>query len=308
MKSRVERGENFQITGNHPGIRMELHPTLVALMSSRQARSQPHCCAARRDAEQPSKAEHSSRSRSSPSTILTQRKNRNKKKQNKTRNKMSSHATLGAAADDRKARLAKLKSLKRKQPEPEESREEEPAPQSPSNDTTTTAPPTTDIARLHLSGRNYDFETKGPKLGFEAPPTLALAAPTLEDQASALETTSLQRAAADAAQAADKGIDLFNLQPKKPNWDLKRELHLRMAALDVRTENALARLVRERLAEKKAGAAAVGGGEGAADGEAGAEGMLDGAALVEGLRVREREEEEEARREREVEAEEFGMP
>ena len=82
-----------------------------------------------------------------------------------------------------------------------------------------------------------------------------------------------------------------------------------MAALDVRTENAIARLVRERLAEKKAAATATGkGGEGAEDGEGGKEGLLDGAALVEGLRVREREEEEEARREREVEAEEFGMP
>lgn len=232
---------------------------------------------------------------------------------------MSSHATLGAAADDRKARLAKLKSLKRKQPASEETEPEEAPPvlsHDDDNDNTnknlnddnepSPAPPTQDVARLHLSGRNYDPTTKGPKLGFEAPPTLALAQPTLEEQADELEQDSKRQAAIDAQD--DKGIDLFKLQPKKPNWDLKRELNARMEVLNVRTENAIARLVRERLAEKKKSAAEARGGAGGgedADGEA--EGMLEGTAIVEGLRMREREEEEEARREREAEAEEFGM-
>jgi coiled-coil domain-containing protein 12 len=231
---------------------------------------------------------------------------------------MSSHATLSAASDDRKARLAKLKSLKRKQPTEAEAEPDEaatgPAPAPQDDDlapasTASPAPPTTDVARLHLSGRNYDFDTKGAKLGFEAPPTLDLAQPTLEQQAADLEDESRRQAAVDAQD--DKGIDLFKLQPKKPNWDLKRELNARMEVLNVRTENAIARLVRERLAEKKAAAeAARGGGSnkaGADGGDAEAEGMLDGAAIVEGMRVREREEEEENRREREAEAEEFGM-
>ncbi|KAK4122325.1 hypothetical protein N657DRAFT_575713 [Parathielavia appendiculata] len=228
---------------------------------------------------------------------------------------MSSHATLTAASDDRKARLAKLKSLKRKQPTEGEAEQadEAPAPQGdvapPAATTTTTTtsathsptPPTNDVARLHLSGRNYDFETKGAKLGFEAPPTLNLDKPTLEQQAQDLEEESRRQAAVDAQD--DKGIDLFKLQPKKPNWDLKRELNQRMAVLNVRTENAIARLVRERLAEKKAVAEAARGNKT----KAAVGGMLDGAAIVEGMRVREREEEEENRREREAEAEEFGM-
>ncbi|KAL2190829.1 hypothetical protein L209DRAFT_19057 [Thermothelomyces heterothallicus CBS 203.75] len=247
---------------------------------------------------------------------------------------MSSHASLSAAADDRRARLAKLKSLKRKQPtEADADDDADKAAAAPHDDGATDqadpssssssssssshhAPPTKDVARMHLSGRNYDFETKGPKLGFEAPPTLALEQPTLEQKAQDLEEESKRQAAIDAQN--DKGIDLFKLQPKKPNWDLKRELNARMEVLNVRTENAIARLVRERLAEKKAASGAAraaaatagsraGGGEQQQHGDAEAEGMLDGAAIVEGMRQREREEEEENRREREAEAEEFGM-
>jgi coiled-coil domain-containing protein 12 len=237
---------------------------------------------------------------------------------------MSSHATLSAAADERKARLAKLKSLKRKQPAEEEINPaiipeagDDQGETAPSQDAaskkqegeaggTASSPPTNEVAKMHLSLRNYDPETRGPKLGFEAPPTLDFDRPTLEEQARELEEESKRKAAIEAQDG--KGIDLFTLQPKKPNWDLKREYNQKMEVLNVRTENAIARLVRERLAEKKAASAASAGpkGKGSLDGDAEAEGMLDGAAMVEGIRLREREEKEEARREREAEAEEFG--
>ncbi|KAK6856699.1 hypothetical protein PG995_006886 [Apiospora arundinis] len=184
---------------------------------------------------------------------------------------MSTQASLGAAADDRKARLAKLKTLKRKQPADE------------------IAPP-----RLHLSGRNYDAEAKAPKLGFEAPPTLGMEGPTLEEQAAEVEAQIRQKALEEAAEA-DKGIDLFKLQPKKPNWDLKRDLDKKLDVLNVRTDNAIAKLVRERIAsaknteKQKTVPDADGNGEAVG---------LDGVALVEAMRVREREEEEEESRER----------
>ncbi|KAK3956106.1 cwf18 pre-mRNA splicing factor-domain-containing protein [Pseudoneurospora amorphoporcata] len=224
---------------------------------------------------------------------------------------MSSHATLAAASDDRKARLAKLKSLKRKEPEPAHFDDEEPhdspaAQNNNDNQKETTesndgdAPPTTDVARLHLSGRNFDFETRGPKLGFEAPPTLSLEKPTLEEQAADIEEEAQRQAALDAQAAEEnKGIDLFKLQPKKPNWDLKRELNQKMEVLNVRTDNAIARMVRERLAAKKQAAVqdkTVKGRE-----EEDKAGMLEGTALVEGMKLREREEAEEERRERELE-------
>ncbi|KAL2115765.1 hypothetical protein VTJ04DRAFT_10020 [Mycothermus thermophilus] len=236
---------------------------------------------------------------------------------------MSSHSTLAAAADDRKARLAKLKSLKRKQPSEEQeptfsSEPTAPAPPSPTaaddqhlsadtNDAAAspTQPPTQDVARLHLSGRNYDFETKGPKLGFEAPPTLNIEGPTLEEKAAEIERKAKEEAA--AVEPTDKTIDLTTLRPKKPNWDLKRDLDRKMEILNVRTENAIARLVRERLAEKKKASASSAAADRKDGGDAEADGMLDGAAMVEGMRMREREEEEENRREREAEDAEFGM-
>lgn len=203
---------------------------------------------------------------------------------------MSSQASLSAAADERKARLAKFKNLKRKQPVDEVATPEGERPQSP--------PQEPDVSTLHLSGRNYDAETRGPKLGFEAPPTLAEGKHTLEELAADVETEVREQAAKEAED--DQGIDLFKLQPKKPNWDLKRDLEKKMEVLNVRTDNAIARLVRDRIqgAQKEANKAS-GAANGSKDGDAAG---VDGIALVEGLRVREREEEEEERREKEEDA------
>ncbi|KKY35177.1 putative cwf18 pre-mrna splicing factor [Diaporthe ampelina] len=212
------------------------------------------------------------------------------------------HTKLSAAADDRKARLAKLKSLKRKQPEdeiapPESDRVASPAPQAAEapGPETHKEEQEEDISRKYLSGRNYDAETKGPKLGFEAPPTLGPEDQTLEEQAAELEAEVRRKAAEDAGD--DKGIDLFKLQPKKPNWDLKRELDRKLDVLNVRTDNAIARLVRQRLQEKKAEAQNKDGR--LADGDAVVAG-LEGGELEEIVRLREKEEEAEEQREREA--------
>lgn len=199
----------------------------------------------------------------------------------------STHASLGAAADERKSRLAKLKSLKRKQPDDELT--------APDSTHAPSPPASPDVAQLHLSGRNYDPESKGPKLGFEAPPTLALEKPTLEQQAKEVEEEIRKKA--EEEEQDDKGVDLFKLQPKKPNWDLKRDLDRKLEVLNVRTENSIARMVKERiegaqkLARSKAGNGAITAGEG------GEEMGMEGIALVEGVKLREREEKEEERRE-----------
>ncbi|KAI6710874.1 hypothetical protein B2J93_8858 [Marssonina coronariae] len=194
----------------------------------------------------------------------------------------STHATLGAAADERKARLAKLKSLKRKQPGDDivarESTQSPPAPNEPN------------VTRIHLSGRNYDPESKGPKLGFEAPPTLAVDE-TLEQQAKKVEDEVRRKA--EEEEHDDKGIDLFKLQPRKPNWDLKRDLDKKLEVLNVRTENAIARMVRERIeGAQKAAKSKLGNGAVTAS-EGGEEMGMEGVALVEGVKMREREEEDE---------------
>lgn len=205
--------------------------------------------------------------------------------------KMSAtHTTLGAAADERKARLAKLKSLKRKQPDDEIV--------APESNRSPSPPGSPDVTKLHLSGRNYDPEAKGPRLGFEAPPTLGLEKPTLEQQAKEVEDEIKRKAEED--EQNDKGVDLFKLQPKKPNWDLKRDLEKKLAILNVRTDNAIARMVRERIEAEKA--AKIKAGKGAATGDGDEEmGGMDGVSLVEAMKVREREEEEAVQREKEDE-------
>ncbi|OCK81918.1 hypothetical protein K432DRAFT_380867 [Lepidopterella palustris CBS 459.81] len=199
---------------------------------------------------------------------------------------MSSHDKLNAAAQDRKARLAQLKSLKRKQPS---STTDDSSASSTALTTTSPEPPS--VTTTYLSGRNYDAETRGPKLGFESAP---ITAPdrTLEAQATALADRT--RAEAEAEEKADKPLDLFKLQPKKPNWDLKRDLALKMKVVDVWTENAIARLVRERIENAKRAQAE----KGVVSGDGDDVGM-EGVTLIEAMHVREREEEEERGRERE---------
>ncbi|MCJ1351326.1 MAG: hypothetical protein MMC33_001310 [Icmadophila ericetorum] len=210
----------------------------------------------------------------------------------------SNHASLDAAATERKARLAKLKSLKRKQPgddepvtapisePPQAGQQEEPS-----------------VTTTYLSGRNYDPSTRGPKLGFETAPSEN--AETLENRAAeiALETHKQ----AEEEEKTDRPIDLFKLQPKKPNWDLKRDLQKKMEVLNVQTENAIARLVRERIEGQKkkqveravvVDTKMVGAED---DGGGGEDVGMRGDELVEGVHLREKEEEEDEKREREEE-------
>ena len=192
----------------------------------------------------------------------------------------SIHASLDAASIERKARLAKLKSLKRKQPDSESHGVEV---SDPSLDLSTPASPPPPAVQ-YVSGRNFDPVTRGPKLGFEAPPNEDQE--TLEDRAVEIATETHRQA--EQEEKDEKPIDLFRLQPKKPNWDLKRDVGRKMERLNLRTENAIARLVRERIEGARRKAQDSGDGEDMG---------LKGEELVEGVHVREREEAEEERRE-----------
>ena len=199
----------------------------------------------------------------------------------------SGHGSLGAASNDRKARLAKLASLKRKQFSGDVDDDQAV--------TTGTDAPAATRSDKFLSGRNYDVETRGPKIGFDATPNEGK--DTAEKQAEQIALITRAQAAKDEQEAA-KGIDLFKLQPKKPNWDLKRDLNEKMKILDVQTKNAIARLVRERIAnsKKEAEAQQKAHGQDATDtDDQGEEVGIDGNTLVEGVHLREREEEEEQR-------------
>ena len=205
---------------------------------------------------------------------------------------MSSHEHLSAASNDRKARLAQLKSLKRKQ-----------APSDDTHDTSTsdsTALTTTQeeeapsVVTTYLSGRNFDPSTRNVKLGFDNTP-VADPTNTLEYKAQQL---ALQTKAEQEKEKGDAPLDLFKLQPKKPNWDLKRDLNekMRTGGLERETKNAIARLVRERVeAQKNEKLKIAGNGEGEEVG-------LEGGELVEAMHQREAEEERERRRDEEDDA------
>ncbi|KAL9131763.1 MAG: hypothetical protein Q9217_000368 [Psora testacea] len=202
----------------------------------------------------------------------------------------SNYASLDAAATERKARLAKLASLKRKQPPGDD---DDAVPQPPERRSKGINADTS----KHLSGRNYDPESRGPKLGFESNPTESIE--TLEERAETLANQAGEQEQKEKTE--DKPLDLFTLQPKKPNWDLKRDLARKMEVLGQRTDNAMAKMVRERIeGEKRKEREELNGNE-KVDG--GGENMgIGGVDLVEGVHVREREEEEDERREKEEEA------
>lgn len=186
----------------------------------------------------------------------------------------SNHASLDAAATERKARLAKLAALKRKQPEPETEggADKEELPDATPAETA-----------KYLSGRNYDYETRGPRLGFEQGPHEGQV--TVERQAAEIAEAAKEQAQKD--EEADAPIDLFKLQPKKPNWDLRRDLDEKLKTLNVRTENAIARLVRQRMENAQRAARERGAASNGEQQEVGIEGEM----LVEGIHAREREEE-----------------
>lgn len=197
----------------------------------------------------------------------------------------TTHTTLGNAAEERKLRLAKLKSLKRRQPNDE-----------PSSENT---PPILgqDVPKLHLSGRNYDLESKGPKLGFDSRPDLA-SDKTLEQQAKVIEDEI--RVKSQEGQE-DTVVDLFKLQPKKPNWDLKRDLEKKLDILNVRTENAIARLVHNRVKGAQA-EAKIQPTSNTIISNGGRENIgMDGASFLEGVKQRERETLKDKKREKEEE-------
>ncbi|KAI9886783.1 MAG: hypothetical protein M1823_001426 [Watsoniomyces obsoletus] len=215
----------------------------------------------------------------------------------------STPASLDAQANERKARLAKLRSLKRKHSPGAGDNNHPPGQQEeaeggPNEDTS-------NATAKYLSGRNYDITTRGPKLGFENAPTEGQE--TLEQQAAIIAAETAKRQAEE--EKADKPVDLFTLQPKKPNWDLKRDLDRKLEVLNVRTDNAIARLVRQRIQQQQQESAKKIEEEGNDHGDTvmseGEQLGMDGNTLLEGVHMREREEQEDERRA--VENEDEGM-
>jgi coiled-coil domain-containing protein 12 len=163
--------------------------------------------------------------------------------------------SLSAEAEKRKERLLALKKRKRGQLDDSEDpleplsirspppHNDEPPPQN--NSSVTQA--------LPLSGRNYDPTTRTTKLGFQENPLASLPQDfeTVEEVAINLAIEAITQAEQQKGTEEGGEVDLFSLQPKRANWDLKRDLEKKVERLKPRTDRAIARLVRERLGGKK---------------------------------------------------------
>ena len=64
------------------------------------------------------------------------------------------------------------------------------------------------------------------------------------------EALELIRAELEAEEKESGGADVLNIAPKKPNWDLKRDIEKSLAILNRRTQRAIVELIRERLARE----------------------------------------------------------
>lgn len=57
----------------------------------------------------------------------------------------------------------------------------------------------------------------------------------------------IDREAEDAIQKAGKGDILSQIAPRRPNWDLKRDVEKKLGALSHRTDKAILQLIRNKL-------------------------------------------------------------
>jgi len=71
----------------------------------------------------------------------------------------------------------------------------------------------------------------------------------------AAEPGEVKEKVREELQVQDEGLvveelDFTNLAPRKPDWDLKRDIAKKLAKLERRTQRAIAELIRDRLKEE----------------------------------------------------------
>merc|ERR1719437_145644 len=76
---------------------------------------------------------------------------------------------------------------------------------------------------------------------------------TLPKVTSAAIEDEIDREIEDALEKADDQDAVLTIAPKKPNWDLKRDVERKMQVLQARTDRAVVQLIRQRIKQDKAG-------------------------------------------------------
>ncbi|EIM89824.1 mRNA splicing factor [Stereum hirsutum FP-91666 SS1] len=129
--------------------------------------------------------------------------------------------SLAEVSDARKARLAALRRKRAGQPAEEEGAPEEPV----------------------LNTRNFDPETRTLRKRTQQDVELE---DTIEKNVEGLA----ERIIAEDEERRAQDLDLFNIAPKRPNWDLKRDMEKKLAKLERQTQQAIHTLIRQRLASQ----------------------------------------------------------
>ncbi|KAF8627727.1 hypothetical protein AX15_004271 [Amanita polypyramis BW_CC] len=95
-----------------------------------------------------------------------------------------------------------------------------------------------------LKTRNFDPETRTLRKRDRADETLQ---DTVEKDMAGLA----EQIVADDEQRRKQELDVFNIAPKRPNWDLKREMGKKLTKLERKTQEAVHGLIRQRLAAQR---------------------------------------------------------
>ncbi|KZT26591.1 mRNA splicing factor [Neolentinus lepideus HHB14362 ss-1] len=91
--------------------------------------------------------------------------------------------------------------------------------------------------------RNFDPETRTLKKHIQDV--------EMEDTVEKAVGGLADRIIAEDEERRAQELDLFNIAPKRPNWDLKREMEKKMAKLERQTQRAIHTLIRQRLAAQR---------------------------------------------------------
>jgi len=96
-----------------------------------------------------------------------------------------------------------------------------------------------------IKNRNYDPESRTLKKHSREDD--AMMQDTVEKDVEGLA----QKIIKEDEQRRAQELDVFNIAPKRPNWDLKRELDKKLAKLERKTQESIHTLIRQRLAAQK---------------------------------------------------------
>ncbi|KAF7793264.1 hypothetical protein EIP86_004375 [Pleurotus ostreatoroseus] len=100
-----------------------------------------------------------------------------------------------------------------------------------------------EVAEPVIKHRTYDPETKTLKKRTDEDVEMDTVETRIEGLAEKIIEEDTQQRAQD--------LDLHSIAPKRPNWDLKRDLDKKLARLERKTQEAIHTLIRQRLAAQK---------------------------------------------------------